>query len=132
MGLSRERRTIWRGVCLALAVFALAFKIAAPPGFMIDSRAGAFPVVICTGHGPLSIPQHGDKGSPAQKSADGVCPFAAAPAPTPAPVVASLAEPIAAIFEAASTGRSAEQTPGRGLAAAPPPSHAPPAHPELT
>ena len=122
----------WRSVCLTLAMIAVALKVLTPPGFMVASTQGALPLVICTGHGPLILGGSKDPAAPAHKASDAPCAFAAASTP-PTPSLAILVPaPLRLAADLAPTARGADQTPGRGLAAPPPPSHAPPSIPELT
>jgi hypothetical protein len=127
MGLTGGKAGFWRGVSLTLVIFALAMKVLAPPGFMVASNTGSFPLVICTGHGPLIIGDHGD-----HKTSDAPCAFAGSATPPTPSVVASIAEPIAIAIDQVVGVQGDDQTPGRGLAAPPPQSHAPPIPPEMT
>jgi hypothetical protein len=117
---------------MTLAAFALALRVMIPAGFMAAPTADAgLGLVLCTGHGPLTLPA-GDapdpgKNTPAGKAGhDTPCVFAGHGAGAPAPdlqpvatvVLAPAADPAPAAFEALS--------PGRGLAAPPPPSRGPP------
>jgi hypothetical protein len=112
-----------------LAMLALFLQLAAPQGFMLARDAGRPTIVICTGHGPLLAPVD-DHGVPAKapKSKPGaMCAFAGhggAPTPTPVPVLAAIR--FAPLTTLAPSTLSA--TPGRGLAAPPPPSQGPPTH----
>lgn len=117
---------------MTLAVLALALKVLAPPGFMVAHNDGAFPLVICTGHGPLIIADHGDKKAPAKKATDAPCAFAGAATPPPPPVAAGLPEPLTIVVAQVVGAQLDDQAPGRGLAAPPPRSHAPPELPPLT
>ncbi|HXQ12957.1 MAG TPA: hypothetical protein VN805_18350 [Caulobacteraceae bacterium] len=118
-----------RAALSALALIALIFQLAVPPGFMVASAAAGPAIVICTGHGPFlaqvdprGAPAPAPKGKPAP-----MCPFAGHGA-TP---VASAPLGVAPVrFEsfAAPAARFSAVTPGHGLAAPPPPSQAPPTH----
>ncbi len=122
----RERAGLWTLV----ALLALALKVATPPGFMVAQQAGetpgVFPLVICTGHGPLKsadLPIPGD--SKSHQGADKACAFAGhglAPtlAQAPALIVSS------ARYAAVAHTLAGRPVPGQGLAAPPPPSQAPP------
>jgi hypothetical protein len=132
MGLTGGRAGFWRGVSLTLVVFTLAMKVLVPPGFMVATNAGAFPLVICTGHGPLILGDHSDQKAPSHKTSDAPCAFAGSATPPPPSIVASIAEPLAIAIDKVVGVQSADQAPGRGLAAPPPQSHAPPVFPELT
>jgi hypothetical protein len=118
-------RTDHRAGFAVLAMFALLLQLAVPQGFMLARDAGQPAIVICTGHGPLLTPAPGH-GVPAKApKPSGVCAFAGHGAtPTPAPLLA-LAE---VRFEplAAPAVSPIFATPGRGLAAPPPPSQGPP------
>jgi len=132
MGLTGGRAGFWRSVSLTLVIFALAVKVLVPPGFMVAGNAGAFPLVICTGHGPLILGDHSDQKAPSHKSSDAPCAFAGSATPPTPSVVASIAEPLPIAMDQIVGVKSADQAPGRGLAAPPPQSHAPPNFPELT
>ena len=117
-----------RSVALTLAAFALALKVLSPAGFMIDTRPGApSGLVICTGHGPLVINGKDDSKAPTKKAADPVCPFAGSAAPPLAPpLTAGPAGPLSRPVSDALGVMAFDLAPGRGLAAPPPQSHAPP------
>ena len=111
---------------LALALLALAVKVAVPSGFMVaapDSGA-SFPLVICTGHGPVLAHHAGDKGDSKAKS-DAPCAFAGQSAAAEIALAAPIGGAVygRAVAPVLSRGTL---TPGRGLAAPPPPSQAPP------
>lgn len=118
-----------------LALMALATSILLPRGYMAArGDDGAFRIVMCSGYGPVTLTVVGR--SPWQKQGhdDGgqqdhhgtVCPYAGNAAPlsapgsyeVPRPVFLFGPPPFALPFEGVG--------PGRGLAAPPPPSHAPP------
>jgi hypothetical protein len=109
-----------------LATLAFLVQLAAPQGFMLASANGAPSIVICTGHGPLLAPgdDHGlpDKG----RTQTGACAFAGhGGAPTTPPLLAFA--PVRFEHAAAAAVSGSAVAPGRGLAAPPPPSQAPPA-----
>lgn len=119
-----------RRALIAFAALALALKIVFPAGFMPGTNF-AQPIMICSGQGPVVMMMTVDEGgkpqpAKAHTSHDHSCPFAghgAAPlAPEPVGSIAS-ATRIAAVAEVVPTPSLA---PGRGMAAPPPPSHAPP------
>jgi hypothetical protein len=123
------RRSDRRAPLTALALIAIIFQLAVPPGFMVGSTAGGPSIVICTGHGALLAPSD-QPGAPAKApsgKAAPTCPFAGHGG---SPTLAPLAPPTAIRFEAAAAigARRATATPGRGLAAPPPPAQAPPIH----
>jgi hypothetical protein len=114
-------------VATVVAILALLLQLAVPPGFMVAETSHGPAVVICTGHGPLLADGagHGSPGkSPGSKSS-GVCPFAGHGGSGLPPMAAALS-PIAYVFEREQTSTPGDLYPGRGLAAPPPPSHAPP------
>lgn len=119
------RQVSGRGVLLALAVMALVMRVAIPQGFMLASpdAASGPQLVICTGHGPLKA----GPVAPADKSRpDTPCVFAghgAGAAPPTAPQAEALAFLSPAEPQRPIPG---DALPGRGLAAPPPPSLAPP------
>ncbi len=118
----RDRVGLWTLV----AILALALKVLTPPGFMVAQTPGAFPLVICTGHGPLKsvdlpIPSDGKS----RQTGDKPCAFAGhGLAPTLAQAPMLTVSP--AIYLAEFPVPSGRPAPGRGLAAPPPPSQAPP------
>lgn len=110
---------------IALAAIALAVQFLVPQGYMVSQDRGAPGLVICTGHGSLRLSDSHHIPGKAPKSSDAPCAFAAHGIATPPPLVASL---VIQSFEY--VGRAAtpafDLAPGRGLAAPPPQSHAPP------
>ena len=119
------RETSWlRRTLLVLAFAALALRMAVPAGFMPGAGGS---LVICPGSGPMAMSAHhgGSEHSPTG-SGDHPCPFAAiaAPADIRAPESVPLLAP--RIVATALPARDHEAVPGRGLAAPPPPSQAPP------
>jgi hypothetical protein len=126
VGAFRRAEGVWRAGLIALAVMALFVRVLVPSGFMMaDSHTGGgFPLVICTGHGALTL--DGSSKSPPVHSHDGgACAFAGhASAPPPALASTPIAVPTA--FAAPPPQRAVTVAPGLGLAAPPPPSHAPP------
>jgi hypothetical protein len=111
----------------ALAALALLVQVLIPQGFMASGDARSHGLVICTGHGPLLNPDnHGKPGKAPRSAAEAPCGFAShggAAGPTPSFALA------AARFDyvALPAARRLRAVPGRGLAAPPPPSQAPPA-----
>jgi hypothetical protein len=108
-----------------LALIAVAFRVLIPPGFMIAKTGGAFPLVICTGHGPLDLSNKPDPIHDKTSTNDVPCAFAGYAATTPpASVVVAAATTLA--YLAPALDRRRDLVPGRGLAAPPPPSQGPP------
>lgn len=124
-----RQRGFGAGASVALALIALALQILVPPGFMVSS--GPTPtVVICTGHGSISGPldDHGQQNKTPKDKSDHACPFAGHGGAPLAPSLQSAAIGLSVVDVARPTGKLADLAPGRGLAAPPPPSHAPPQH----
>jgi hypothetical protein len=114
------------GLGAALAMLALVLQICVPGGFMVSREAGAPALVVCTGHGAL-VTLADTHGAPAKVPAGdhGVCAFAGHGVTTldaPATVIAATS----VAFSAPPVSTPADPTPGRGLAAPPPPSQGPP------
>jgi hypothetical protein len=120
----------WRAGGMLLLALALAVRLAAPSGWMLAPGDGQAPphLVICTGHGPLDLAvlDHGKPGHPADRSGDHPCVFAGHPTPTPPSPLAALLPAVSFTIVAAPAVRLADQRPGRGLAAPPPPAVGPP------
>lgn len=115
-------------VAACLAAAALLVQVAAPPGFMMAQTAHGPAIVICTGHGAFDA-QAALKGHPAKapkSSADHLCAFTGRAGPAPGPVALVRAADRIAYLPAPNPA-AADLQPGRGLAAPPPPSQAPPA-----
>jgi len=133
---SKQRERFWSSVARALAGLALFLMVLVPQGTMVARSGDQVLITICTGHGPATLPAPdgfgGKKAPPAKKAADAPCPFAGHAPPAPVPVVAPLsqASPFPPPADSPRFADSAE--PGRGLAAPPPPAHAPPSLPRVT
>jgi len=128
MGMSTARRSWGRsGFPLALMLAAVLAWIMVTAGTMV-SRAQAGPaLVICTGHGPLTLDPPG--GAPARKAPktkdQASCAFAGHGIGGPTPDLLGLtATPVAVSLILAMSGVDA--VPGQGLAAPPPYAQAPP------
>ena len=132
-GWGHHNRTAWRGAFLTLAFLALAIKVAVPSGFMIAAPApgqglgAAFNLVICTGHGPMTVGQPDHKGGENKSRSDAPCAFAGHAAP-PVPSLGATLIGSAYVQTAEIALPRADLTPGRGLAAPPPPSRGPPTY----
>ena len=128
-----RERSGWRGTLVALSLFALTLRLLIPAGFM-PGKSLSMPIVVCTGQGPMLMtmnvamdPDH--RSEPGQTPSHGSghsCDFASlgAPALFATPIVASMAPTVVA-DDGITTPRP-QTAPGRGIAAPPPPSHAPP------
>lgn len=118
-----------RSVALALVALALVVKVLVPPGFMVAANnGGGQALVICTGHGALQLTVHATDPSkpPPQKKSDAPCAFSGSATPPSPSLVAAIAEPYAHAALPIVAVRPSYVAPGRGLAAPPPPSQAPP------
>jgi hypothetical protein len=111
---------------ITLAALALMVQILVPRGFMVTSATAGPSLVICTGHGPLVLAAGPGKPGKAPRP-DTPCAFAIHGG-AGAPLVPLLG--LAARIECAAIISTAvsDLAPGRGLAAPPPPSQAPPVH----
>jgi hypothetical protein len=112
-----------------LAILAILLRAAIPGGFMLSTAtAGSMPdIVICTSHGLATISVDADPASTGDDGSkqDTSCAFTATAAVTIAPALVQVAAPTYA--EATILQRAvADQRPGRGLAAPPPPTTGPP------
>jgi hypothetical protein len=101
-------------------------QVLVPQGFMFSGNPALPGLVICTGHGPLVLDgDHSLPGKGSKPSQDKPCGFAvhcAASEPSAALRVSAIVFYVVAI----ATAPALAVAPGRGLAAPPPPSHAPP------
>ena len=127
MGAVLQRRGPWASIWLALTAFALAARVLVPVGFMPTQTNGGFALAICTGHGPLIIGERQTPTAPNHKSTpDAPCAFAGSVTPTtPTLDAAPISSPLPA-GQVVAQRQVADLIPGRGLAAPPPQSHAPP------
>ena len=121
----------WRRVCMTLAVLALAFRVAVPAGYMLDTKAeGAPAIILCTAQGLVSLDAHDGHpaapDAPTQAKHDTPCAFAGHGTAFVA------AEPLTAVavefaaYAAPTPAAAAYAVPGRGLVAAPLPARGPP------
>ncbi len=123
MGGAHHKRNLRHPGLLILALAALWVQVLVPQGFMVASASNGPALVICTGHGPLQAPDHSGKAP--KPTSDAPCVFAAHGAVSATPLPVFLLAPIDA--PAAIVAQSfVRQSPGRGLAAPPPPSQGPP------
>jgi hypothetical protein len=115
--------TLVRQGFLFLALIALLVKVIVPPGFMVSSHHGSA-LQICTGHEAMPNGDDGSQDKTAKHEAP--CAFAghalgfSPPVFDGVPLVQTLA------YVLSLTGLHQDLVPGRGLAAPPPPAHAPP------
>jgi hypothetical protein len=122
----------WRGGGALLLALALALRLAAPDGWMLAPGDGhGLPqLVICTGHGAETLTLGGDhRHAPSDapdKQGGHPCVCAGHAAPTPPALVAALVPVTLVTLAEPALQRLADQRPGRGLAAPPPPSQGPP------
>jgi hypothetical protein len=133
---ARSTGTLWRRVCLTLAVLAVAMKILVPPGFMAGTQSNDLPfqIYLCTAQGGVTVQSgealahRGDPGqAPAKSAHDSPCAFAGHALGATPP---SVAEAPAVAFIAYTPSVPAVAThliPGRGLAGPPLPARGPPA-----
>jgi len=118
---------VFHGAALVSALLAMLGLMLVPPGFM-PGAPGAASLVVCTGHGPLTLQGMSDQ-APAKSGHAGrsqaACAFAGHGVVTPdlgtAPTLVTQSR-----YERAADPQSPDLSPGRGLAAPPPPSQAPP------
>lgn len=128
MGSAGHRLRAWQRIFVMLAICALAPRMLIPQGFMIAETGGSSVLAICTGHGPLDM-SHDGHGLPRDhdhKKADAPCSGVGnltSDSPPSATFVSVVFNRIASDFVGAG---AADLMPGRGLAAPPPQSHAPP------
>jgi hypothetical protein len=108
-----------------LALAAVALRVLIPSGFMVAQTRGGFPLVICTGHGPLDMSSAGDPLHGKKSSNDAPCAFAGHAAASP-PASFAVAAAVGLVYLAPAMDRRGDLVPGRGLAAPPPPSQGPP------
>ena len=118
----RSNRLIRQGF-LILALMALLIKVIVPPGFMAGGHHGAA-LQICTGH--ESAPANDDRSHDKTIKHDAPCAFAGHALGFSPPVFdgVSFVQPLS--YALILTGLALDLVPGRGLAAPPPPAHAPP------
>lgn len=110
---------------LVLAFLAVCLRAAIPAGYMVAQDHGP-QLVICTGHAAAPGDPGGKPASDPHKG-DTVCVFAAAHLAAPAPDGPAVLPWTTAVAEVAPFRRP-DPTPGRGLAAPPPPATGPPIH----
>lgn len=125
-----RHRLHWGAQLLMLcALAAVITRAIVPVGYMATVSGDRISVTLC-GSGATTIVdlgEHDGRGGDGKTAQmDGVCVFAAAAASAPPPVsLAAVSAPLAAPVEAAPLFPPAVAV-GQGLAAPPPPSHAPP------
>ena len=125
------KRGITRGVALMLVAMALALKIATPPGLMVRDDLGPL-FEICQAQAPaFGREGAGSRHDGHDRAASQDCAFAAAAQVGPAPAPARFQAVAFADVAAGERGPASIASPGRGLAAPPPPSRGPPAATDL-
>ena len=120
VSLRRKQGLQWLG----LAALALVLRLMVPAGFMVAPSQG-FSLVICTGHGALADAPRDKAPATPEKSSDHVCPFAGGLALESPPGLDLPGDVLSWPVHVPRVGLG-HMAPGRGLAAPPPPSHAPP------
>jgi len=119
-----------RRVLAVLACLALALKAMSPSGFMPGTSL-SIPIVLCTGQGPamtiLWQAGHDRPSDAPHQDGDHTCPFAGHGAVPLAPASDVFNIAMAPVPQDIPSARIPAIAPGRGMAAPPPPSHAPPA-----
>ena len=122
LGRTKDNK-FWRRGFVILALIALLIKVIVPPGFMVGSHHGQS-LQICTGH---EAPSNGDDGSQ-DKSAkhDAPCAFAGHALSFSPPIFDGIPFVQIIAYVLKSSAARQDLVPGRGLAAPPPPAHAPP------
>jgi hypothetical protein len=116
-------------VALALALVALAVRIALPAGFMLSQADGGAAIEICSSQGAVLISDDGQAGAPADESpvrGDPACAYAAVGSPLLGAAGPHLAK-AAWSFERIAQEARAAQSPSPSLIAPPPPQTGPPA-----
>jgi hypothetical protein len=112
---------------VGLALLALFLQGVTPAGFMLARDDGRATIVICTGHGAATsladLAGHPAKSPKSQT--DAPCAFAGHGVAASPPLAALIARPIGRRSAPLAAARF-DLTPGRGLAAPPPPSQGPP------
>jgi hypothetical protein len=116
---------VGRGWFIALATLALAMQVLVPRGYMVSQDRASPGLVICTGHGPLRLADRHQAPGKAPKSSDAPCAFAAHGVSTPPPSLTPLAM-VSFGYASDVVTWTFDLAPGRGLAAPPPQSRAPP------
>lgn len=130
----------WRAVCQILALIALSVSIVVPSGFMAArENGGPLRIVMCSGYGPVSVAappelaerlaanHHQQNDDDRHKDHATPCPFAGHTGPLSAPVDYAISQQATHSGPVLATEPLKGLEPGRGMAAPPPPSQAPPA-----
>lgn len=120
---------------LTLATFAVALKIMIPAGFMSAAPSNdlPFPLVICTGQGPMvlapgdALPDPGrELPSPEKDAHSAPCVFAGHAAGAPPPSAAGGVVTAFVAYIVVAHRAAPDLAPGQGLAGPPPPARGPP------
>ncbi|HEX4180819.1 MAG TPA: hypothetical protein VHY32_08510 [Caulobacteraceae bacterium] len=118
----------WRGVFLALTLVAVSMRLLAPPGFMTVAAPTGPRLVICTGHGPLTLGADRlghSKAPPGRTKAEPPCLFAGATA-APPPLAPRLPIAHSVTIRPSSEPVRTDLTVGQTSIGAPPPARGPP------
>lgn len=133
MGVATFRSGLTRATMTVLAALVIAYSALVPQGFMTTRGAdGGLQIVICTGHGPMSMAmpgidqQHHDASDHSGGKADMACPFAGHAAPSTATDPAYQLSDLPPGYAVPPALAPVTVAPGRGMPAPPPPSRAPP------
>jgi hypothetical protein len=127
MRASRRSATTTLRPAALLALLAILLRASIPGGFMLSTaKAGALPdIVVCTAHGLQTISGDAQPATADDEKSDPSCAFTAAATVTVTPTLLALAAPSYAQVTVVQRAL-ADQRPGRGLAAPPPPTTGPP------
>lgn len=144
--MTRSGSHIWlRHVAVCCAMVAVMLRALIPAGFMLaapgQAQAGGIPIVLCTEQGSITAlmaedgtiiePGSADQTDPQHDHPAAVdhdsCLFAFAQTGASPPLTLTVDKVVPAVAEASVGQLPADLVPGRGLAAPPPPSTAPPA-----
>jgi hypothetical protein len=126
MWLRRSGQGFVRQAFVGMAFLALFLKVAVPPGYMIGPQSTGFPIEICTGHGGVTIPGKGDAPADQKSKPDSPCAFAGHGLGFAPPPIGGVSAQVQVAFAPLASPTPYDLAPGRGLAAPPPQSHAPP------
>ena len=124
MSFGRNRNRLQVGIAIVMMAFLV--RALVPVGYMIAATVGPG-LVICTGHGPADLTDGANHPDQPSQNSDTVCAFSGVHLTTPLDAPPRLAARVAWVRQI-SPAYAHDLAPGRGLAAPPPPSQAPPRH----